>query len=151
MTLVDEAVRSGARLEPAAEILGLTARTLERWRQRGGHSDDRRCGPKTAPPNKLSQVERRRVLNLVNAPAYRGLSPKQIVPRVLDEREVYVASESTIYRLLRAEDQMAHREPSRPATSKRPREQVATGPNQVWSWDITYLPGPVRGTFFYLY
>ena len=46
---------------------------------------------------------------------------------------------------------MTHRERSRPPTSARPREQVATGPNQVWSWDITWLPGPVRGTFFYLY
>ncbi len=46
---------------------------------------------------------------------------------------------------------MAHRQRSRPASSQRPREHVASGPNQVWSWDITWLPGPIRGTFFYLY
>jgi transposase InsO family protein len=62
-----------------------------------------------------------------------------------------VASESTFYRILRAAKQLAHRLRAKPATSKKPKEQVATGPNQVWCWDITYLPGPVRGTFFYLY
>ncbi len=68
-----------------------------------------------------------------------------------DEEQIYLASESTLYRLLREAKQLAHRERARPATAKRPAEQEATGPNQVWSWDITYLPGPVRGTFFYLY
>jgi putative transposase len=46
---------------------------------------------------------------------------------------------------------MAHRTQAKPATSKKPKEQIATGPNQVWCWDITYLPGPLRGTFFFLY
>lgn len=151
MTLLDEAVGAGARLRIVARTMGLTARTIQRWRDRGPTGEDRRFGPRTAPGNKLSHLEQRRALELVNAPEYRDLSPKQIVPRLLDEKGTYVASESTIYRLLRAQGQMAHREPSRPATSVRPREQVATGPNQVWSWDITWLPGPVRGTFFYLY
>ncbi len=67
---------------------------------------------------------------------YRDLSPQQIVPRLADEQGTYLGSESTLYRLLREEEQLAHRERSRPATSSRPSEQVATGPNQVWSWDI---------------
>ena len=46
---------------------------------------------------------------------------------------------------------MHHRERSKPAVHHRPREPMATGPNQVWTWDITYLPSPVRGVFFYLY
>ena len=151
MTLVEEAVRAGARQQRAAQTLGLTERTLQRWRHRGPQGDDRRCGPRTDPPNKLSEAERQQVLQIANCPEYRDLSPKQIVPRLLDERGIYVASESTIYRVLRAEGQMAHRQRSRPASSQRPREHVASGPNQVWSWDITWLPGPIRGTFFYLY
>jgi putative transposase len=135
----------------AAQALGLSGRTLERWRGRGVRGGDRRCGPRTVPSNKLSELERKRLLSIVNSEQYRDLSPNQIVPRLLDEKGTYVASESTIYRTLRAEGQMAHREPSRPAVSKRPREYVATAPNQVWSWDITWLPGPIRGTFFYLY
>ncbi len=148
---MDEAVAAGARREKAAQALGLSARTLERWRRRGPGGDDRRCGPHTQPPNQLSEAEEKRIFAIVNAPEYRDLSPKQIVPRLLDEKGLYLCSESTIYRRLRAADQMAHRERSRPPTSSRPREHVATGPNQVWSWDITWLPGPVRGTFFYLY
>ena len=151
MTMVEDAVRAGARLEAAAEILGLSVRTLQRWQEQGPGSDDQRCGSQTDPPNKLSPVERQQVLALVNAPEYRDLSPNQIVPRALDEKGLYVASESTIYRVLREEEQMTHREPSRPPTGHRPDEHVASGPNQVWSWDITWLPGPIRGTFFYLY
>ncbi len=151
MTLVDEAVENGARREVAARSLGLSGRSLERWRRRGVKSGDLRCGPRTEPSNKLSEFERQRLLSIVNSSQYRDLSPNQIVPRLLDEKGIYVASESTIFRVLRSEDQMNHREPSRPAVSKRPREHVATAPNQVWSWDITWLPGPIRGTFFYLY
>jgi len=151
LSLVQEAGRAGARQESAAGILGLKARTLQRWREQsveGG--EDRRQGPLTEPANKLSLTEQEAVLETANSPEYRDLSPKQIVPQLADEG-TYVASESTFYRLLRAAKQMAHRERAKPATSKRPREQVATGPGQVWCWDITYLPGPVRGTFFFLY
>ena len=151
MTLVEEAVDAGARRERAVQTLGLTVRTLQRWSGQGADSDDQRCGPRTSPANKLSSAERRRLLAVANTPEYRDLSPQQIVPRLADEQGLYLASESTLYRLLREEKQMAHRQPSRPATATRPREQVATGPNQVWTWDISWLPGPVRGTFFYLY
>jgi len=150
MTLVAEAVQAGARRETAAELLGLTARTLQRWEQAPADGDRRR-GPSTAPANRLSPAERKRLLAVVNSPAYRELSPHQIVPRLADEQGLYLASESTIYRLLRQADQLTHRQRSRPATVAHPREQMATGPHQVMSWDITWLPGPIRGTFFYLY
>ena len=90
------------------------------------------------------------MLEVVNAPEFRNLSPNQIVPRLADNK-VYLASESTIYRILREEKQLAHRQRSRPATHSRPKEHVATGPCRVWSWDITYLRSRVRGVFFYLY
>ena len=151
LSLVEEAVGAGARQEAAAGILGLKARTLQRWRQQsveGG--EDRRQGPLTEPANKLSPAERQVVLETANSSEFRDSSPAQIVPQLADEGR-YVASESTFYRLLRAAAQMAHRQRAKPATSKKPQEQVATEPNQVWCWDITYLPGPVRGTFFFLY
>ena len=62
-----------------------------------------------------------------------------------------MASESTFYRILREEGQLAHRQHARPARRHRPKEHVARGPNEVWSWDITYLRSPVRGVFYYLY
>jgi putative transposase len=140
---------SGARLKPAAAILGLTDRTIQRWRHQECR-EDRRRGPLTAPANKLTMEERQEVMTVANSLKYRELSPKQIVPRLADEGR-YVASESTFYRILREKKQLAHRERCRPATHRRPREKVATGPCQVWSWDITYLRSNVAGRFFYLY
>ncbi len=87
---------------------------------------------------------------LVTSKELGGLSPHQLVAKLADMGS-YVASESTIYRLLRRRKLLRHRDRSRPRTHRRPREYVATGPNQVWAWDITYLPAGVRGTFWYLY
>jgi transposase InsO family protein len=148
--LIDEAVRSGARLEASAKILGLTERTIQRWRKKEGLRDDLRHGPHSTPANKLSPQEREEVLRIANAPIFRDLSPKQIVPQLADQGR-YVASESTFYRVLREEGQISHRQSSRPASTQKPREHVATGPCEVWSWDITYLRSSVRGVFYYLY
>ena len=150
LVLIDEAVTSGARLHRACNILGLRARTVQRWRQQGEQGFDRRLGPKTAPRNKLSPAERQAVLEVSQRPKYRELSPKQIVPRLADDG-VFLASESTMYRILHEADALHHREPSRPRTVARPREHVAMGPYEVWSWDITYLRSAVRGAFYYLY
>lgn len=147
--LVAEAVETGARQQPACKLLGLSERTLERWRAQDA-GDDRRHGPKTTPGNKLSEVERQRVLEIVNSPEYRSLSPKQIVPRLADQG-TYIASESSLYRILAAAGQNAHREPSKPRKRHKPSEHVAHGPLEVFSWDITYLKSAVRGEFYYLY
>ena len=148
--LIDEAVAGGARQSRACDVIGLDPRTLQRWRAQD-IGDDGRAGPRHPPQNKLSAKERARVLEIANAPRHRDLSPKQIVPILADEG-IYIASESTFYRILREEKQLVHRAPSRPATKRhRPEEYIATGPGQVWSWDITYIRGPVRGAFFYLY
>jgi transposase InsO family protein len=149
LELLDEAVALGARLAPAAKVLGLTSRTVQRWR-RQNERDDRRSGPASVPANKLTPTERQQVLKVANSAKYRDMSPKQIVPRLADNGR-YIASESTFYRILREENQLAHRERSRPATHHRPREKKANGPCQVWSWDITYLKTQVRGQFYYLY
>lgn len=147
--LVDQAVREGARQEKACALLGLDSRTLQRWRNQGV-GDDLRAGPKTAPKNQLTPPERQQILALANRPEHRDQSPKQIVPRLADQGR-YLASESSFYRVLRAAGQVHHRERSRPAVHSRPRELAATGPNQVWTWDITYLRSSVKGVSFYLY
>lgn len=146
---LDEAQRSGARLAPACHELGVDPRTIQRWRAQG-IGDDRRHGPKTAPSNKLTAAERREVIAIASSPEYRDKSPKQIVPLLADAGK-YVASESTFYRVLRDEQQLAHRGRAKPPTSRPPREQRATGPNQVLSWDITYLKAPIAGMFYFLY
>jgi transposase InsO family protein len=133
----------------ACAEVGLSVRTLQRWRAQSGGEDARR-GPHRPPANKLAPEELQNTIETMNLPEYRNLSPNQIVPRLADQG-IYLASESTMYRILQEEKQLAHRQRSRPATHSRPREYVAMGPCQVWSWDITYLRSCVRGTFFYLY
>lgn len=147
---IDETKAAGARQIAICDLLEIDERTIQRWRSEDG-GEDRRRGPNTVPGNKLSIQERGKVLKTVNSPEFRDSSPKQIVP-TLASRGEYLASESTIYRVLREENQLKHREPSRPKTKRyKPDELVALGPNEVWSWDITYLRSLVRGTFFYLY
>ena len=142
-------MKNGSRMERACETVGLSDRTMQRWRKQAG-GEDARMGPRTVPSNKLNPSERKRILDTVNSPEYKELSPKQIVPRLADQGK-YIGSESSMYRILREEDQLKHREPSQPARRHKPTEYMATGPGQVWSWDITYLRSSVRGMFFYLY
>ncbi len=146
--LIEKAIESGARLKKAAATMGISARTIIRWRQKGGGQDQRE-GPLAAPANKLSEQERQQILDISNSAPFRDLSPKQIVPKLADQG-VYLASESTFYRVLKEHAMLAHRQASKPAVA-RPKEHVATGPCQVWSWDITYLQTSVKGLFFYLY
>ena len=82
---------------------------------------------------------------------FADLPPSQIVPRLADEG-TYLASESSFYRVLRAEDEQHHRgRAAKPVASEPPRH-LATGPNTVWAWDITFLAcSSVVGKFFYLY
>lgn len=144
--LVEEAVASGARFNKACEVVGLPARTLQRWVHK---PVDERRGPRRSPMNRLSQLERERVVEVATSPEFRDMSPKQIVP-LLADRGTYVASESTFYRVLH-DEQLQHRRTRARPPAKRPREHVADGPWQVASWDITYLRSHLRGQFFFLY
>lgn len=146
---LDEAVASGATRQQACAGIGLSARTVARWGKRP-EGCDLRAGPKTTPAHALTATERARILQLATSPKYRNVSVRQLVPLLADEG-VYVASESSFYRVLHEEGLMAHRNPARPKTHSKPRSHVATGPRQVWSWDITYLRAALRGTFHFLY
>lgn len=105
---------------------------------------------KRTPANRLSAEERQHLLLVVNQPEFASKPPSQIVP-ILADRGEYLASEATIYRCLREAQQLAHRGRAAAPTHSRPQPLEATGPNQVWSWDITYLATNLAGTFFYLY
>ncbi|HYO70559.1 MAG TPA: IS3 family transposase [Archangium sp.] len=148
LTLIQEALSAGARSQAVCHVLGLSLRTIQRWRS--GLGQDRRGAPRLPPANSLSEEERRRALALVRSEEYRGLSPKQLVARLADQGR-YVASESTLYRLRRLRSRVAPGPGVRKTTRLPLVEHVALAPNQLWSWDITYLKGPVRGGYFYLY
>ena len=148
ISLIQEACNGGARLKMSCELLGLDLRTLQRWKQ--SSLKDKRRGPTTAPANKLTDAERARIVNVVNLPEYRNQPPSQIVPNLADKGS-YIGSESTIYRVLHAENMAKHRSASRPRAHRKPDELCATKPNQLWSWDITYLLSNIRGKYFFLY
>jgi len=152
VALIDEAVAAGARKAKACAALGLSVRTVQRWTREGGVSEDRRpSAQRPTPPNALSPHERAAVRAACHQPDHASLPPSQIVPRLADAG-IYLASESTFYRVLRADGAQHHRGRAKaPRASTAPPSHTAEGPNQVWCWDITYLPGPVRGLFFYLY
>lgn len=149
-TLIHEACAAGARKRSACAEIGITARTLERWTREGGESDRRPTASRPAPANKLNTEERAEILRVVNTPRFASLPPTQIVPILADEGR-YLASESSFYRILRQTNQLAHRGRARAPQSRPAPRHCAKGPNELWCWDITYLPGPIAGMFFFLY
>jgi len=136
----------------ACKELGVSLRTLQRWTEEDVmRADARPTTERPVPRNALSPAEREAILAVCNSPEYAHLPPGQIVPRLADQ-QCYLASESTFYRVLKAADQQHRRGRSQPPrTVKAPTSHVATAANQVWSWDITYLPTAIRGQYFYLY
>jgi len=108
VALIDEAVAAGARCHKACQVLGISARTYQRWTRDDGVSADQRPeAERPEPANKLTDAEREAILAVANSPAYRSLPPSQIVPALADQGR-YLASESSFYRVLRAANQQHH-------------------------------------------
>ena len=149
INLIDEAQRSGSRLEPACALLEIDIRTLQRWKK-DTDLEDKRCGPINGPAHKLTATERAHVVEVANSAEYRDQPPSQIVPRLADLGS-YLCSESTMYRILHENNMVQHRGASRPKTHTKPEKLKATEPNQLWSWDITFMLSNIRGKFYYLY
>jgi putative transposase len=149
---IREAVAAGARRRLACDEAGISLRTLQRWSNGDTvKADARTTCLRPVPKNKLSALERAQVLDTCNRAEYAQLPPSQIVPRLAD-KGIYIASESTFYRVLKAHDQCHRRGRAQlPGKHKAPTSYCAEAVNQVWSWDITYLPTQIRGQFYYLY
>ena len=147
--LIDEAIADGAGSSKACRAVGIAPTTLGRWRAAPNVEDGRR-GPRTKSRNALSEQERTNIVEIMNAPEHSSMSPDTLVP-YLATLGLYFASQSTFYRIARAMKLLAARGRARRRTHRRPREFVAKGPNQVWAWDITFLPTTVRGRFLKLY
>lgn len=140
----------GARLQKACETIALNLRTYYRWiKQDTG--DLRSEAERPIPSNKLSDEERNKIMACCNEAEFCDLPPSQIVPKLAD-KGLYLGSESTFYRLLKENNQLVHRGESKPKNPPaKPTTYIAKNPNEVWSWDISYLSTPVAGQFYYLY
>jgi putative transposase len=136
--------------QPACEALGVSRATF--YRQQGEKAaESQGNGDRPAPPLALTPVERQTVIDLLHAKRFQDKAPYEVYATLLDEGQ-YHCSIRTMYRLLTAEhgDVKERRRHHQPSHYQKP-ELLATSPNQVWSWDITKLKGPVKWTYFYLY
>lgn len=150
INLIAEAVEAGARQSRACAIVNLSTRSLQRWKNEPTCGDQRSTRIQN-PKSKLTASERARILAVVNSAEFGHLPPNQIVP-ILADRGQYLASESSIYRVLKESGQITHRRAERPPQKRhKPRALTASKPNELFSWDITYLPTTIKGVYFYLY
>jgi len=149
MDLVKHAQVSGAGRAASCEVLDVSLRTLERWEKDPDQADQRR-GPNTVCAQALSAAEKQAIVAVCNSSAYRDLSPWQIVARLADQGR-YLGSQSSFYRVLKQNDQLSHRQQSKPHVHSWPKDLTARNPNEIWSWDITYLNSALRGAYYYLY
>ena len=147
--MVQQAKANGARRQASCAVLEVSLRTVERWEKARDQGDQRR-GPATGCAHALSAQEKQAIVKVSSSPEYRDLSPWQIVARLADTGK-YLGSESSFYRVLKQNDLLTHRHNSKPRVHRRPKDLTAKTPNQVWSWDITYLSSPIRGAYYYLY
>lgn len=153
---IKQAHVDGARLQPACEIAGIDVRTLQRWKARAGPEgavagDGRPHAVRPIPSHALSPAERAALLSVANEPRFASVPPARIVPMLADEG-VYLGSESSMARVLKAHGQNARRGRAKaPKASRPPSTHIATAPGQVWCWDMTYLPANVAGRWFHLY
>ena len=155
-TLMDAIVQAraaGARLAPLCDLVGLDARTMQRWHAGDGRAttDCRPDADHPMPPHALSEAEQARIVAIANEPRFADLPPSRIVPALADEG-TYLASESSFHRVLRAHGQMNRRGRARSLRPLRPpTTHVARQPGEVWCWNMTFLPTRVQGQWFCLY
>jgi putative transposase len=131
--LVAEARAGGLRQAQACALAGIDPRTIQRWRKNHGLSrgDQRPDAIRPAPSHALTEEERERIVEVVNEARFAETPPARIVPVLADEG-VYIASESSFHRVLRAHGQMNRRGRARPPRRSRPpTAHIATGPGHV--------------------
>ena len=151
VTLINDAIGQGARREAACDVVGISRRTLLRWVEDGEVLADQRPVVPKHCAYALTDAEKQQIIDVCNSSEMESLPPSQIVP-ILADRGVYIASERSFYRVLKQFNQNHERGLSRPRQERAaPTTYEATAPCQVFSWDITYLKGPAKGVFFYLY
>jgi putative transposase len=139
------AVRDRLGVAPTCAAMGVARSSFYRYQHPQPVS-----APRRTPPRALSALERQRALAVLHEPRFADLAPAQVYTRLLDE-DRYLCSERTLYRILAANTEVRERRDQLRHPVYQKPELLATAPNQVWSWDITKLLGPVKWTYYYLY
>lgn len=142
----EELTREIGKTAPACEALGVSRATFYRRRSHG--VQERRSRPK--PPRALDSTEREAVLCELHSPRFMDKAPAQVWAILLDE-DKYYCSIRTMYRVLAEQDEVRERRNQLRHPNYKKPELLAAAPNEVWSWDITRLLGPVKWTYYYLY
>ena len=145
-----------AELEPltcvkrACELLGKSRATLHRQRNPAPAAEKAPAGPRAPHPAALTAAGQEALLAVLDSERFADKSPAQVWAILLDEG-LYLASVRTMYRVLTLAEQVRERRAQAAHPPRVRPELVADGPDQVWTWDITKLKGPWRGTYFDLY
>jgi len=150
---IEQACADGARLARACALGGIDAATLRRWKAGDGliQGDRRPDADRPIPSHALNEAERARIIAVANEPRFAETPPARIVPALADEG-IYLASEASFHRVLRAHGQMNRRGRAQPPrVSRPPTTHIAACPGEVWCWDVTFLPAQIQGRWFYLY
>ena len=133
---------------PACRAVGASPATVYRRRTPSAPRPPR---PRPTPARALSEPERAAVLNVLHGDRFVDASPAEVYATLLDEG-TYLCSERTMYRLLAGEHgQVRERRAQRVHPAYAKPELLATGPNELWTWDITKLLGPAKWTYYYAY
>jgi hypothetical protein len=123
--LIKDATENGARQAKAWDIIGISQKTCQRW-SRPDNVQDGRLEALHEPANKLTESECQQIIQVANEVEYANLSANKIVPSLAD-KGIYIASESSFYRVLKKESQLRHRQKSKPTRQiKKPRAIIAT-------------------------
>lgn len=138
------ASRVGVR--PACSALGVSRATYYR---RAAPATTRE--PRPDPPLKLSKAEADEVVEVLNSERFMDQSPRQVWATLIDEDQRYLCSVRTMYRLLEARGEVRERRDQLRRPKYKKPELLATRPNEIWTWDITKLKGPSKGSWYYLY
>lgn len=130
-------------------FLSITLRSIQNWRKHGLR--DRRKGSARHVEHRLTAEEEQKFYEISNSKRFQDMTPAQIVATLAGEG-TYIASVSTLYRILRKRKALEHRRESKKPRAQRPAyTYYVTAPDQVYSWDITWLKTEVQGVFLYAY
>ena len=147
--LIHIANQDGARLRAACKALGISVSTYRRWQS--GNTSDNRKGSIKGNPRKLTDSEEAEILRVSCNEEFKDSNPYEIHASLLD-KGIYIASVSSFYRVMKKHNLIHHRRNTKPSRRQNtPPERKATGPNQVWCWDITWIKTDVRGLHYYAY